>query len=112
MVNVRNPAAPNFLNQAVSAEKSGVANFNSAQGFTIGVKPNAAIAHNKLPAASDNHDLGVDAAVVNEADPASENPAAGDQNATTAAVEESKNEAAAAEGSNHGTTTNAASEAV
>ena len=55
-----------------------------------------------MAAASDNNDLDVDADANNEAETASENPAAGVQTATNA-VEESKNEAAAAEGSSHGT---------
>ena len=103
MMNGRNPALsatapPAFLNQA-SAEKSGLATF-PAQTFAIGAKANAAIA-SKLPAASDNQDLDVDADANNEAETASENPAAGVQTATNA-VEESKIEAAAAEGSSHG----------
>ena len=107
MMNGRNPtlsatAPPAFLNQA-SAEKSGLATF-PAQTFAIGAKANAATAPSKVAAASDNndHDIVSDADANNEAETASENPAAGVQTAANA-VEESKNEAAAAEGSSHGT---------
>ena len=57
-----------------------------------------------MAAASDtnDHDIVSDADANNEAETASENPAAGVQTATNA-VEESKNETAAAEGSSHGT---------
>ena len=105
MMNGRNPALsatapPTFLNQ-VSAEKPGLATF-PAQTFAIGAKANAVIAPSKLATASDLHDLDVDVDANNEAATASEHPAAGVQSAT-AAVEESKNEAA--EGNSPGTAT-------